>query len=126
MITYCTTCCYRKSNEPTKVPAINRYISGRITGIYSLSKVDGVEFRIFSGKFGLLKPTKKIYRYDEKLSLEKVPGMTQLLCDQIKKEKITGIRLFVNSKRSKAWDPYITCITKAGKRSGIKVVLRYI
>ena len=61
---YCTTCSRKKLQTKEPVRAIDLYLSENIRRVYSKSLIDGLDFRILSGKFGLLSPDDKVRSYD--------------------------------------------------------------
>lgn len=127
MIIYITLCCKKKRKVPLPIKSINRYISGRIQRIYQKSILDRVNFRIFSGKFGLLDPGRKIFWYDEKLTDEKVSSMTRLLQKQMGEEKVSKIIFFAyNLNKNRSWIPYSKALKAACKRKKIKLIFRYL
>ncbi|RMH59352.1 MAG: hypothetical protein D6679_02125 [Candidatus Hydrogenedentota bacterium] len=81
-MTYCSA---RKKNDQAPLPARERYVSPRIQRIEQKAKASGADFRILSGKFGLLAPDEKIPYYDKKLSEEDLSRMIEesekRLCD---------------------------------------------
>lgn len=127
IIVYCTICSKNKCVELKKIPAIERYQSERIRKIYERSISDRAGFRIFSGKFGLLKPGKKIFWYNEKLIQENTNKMVRLLSQQIRKGKIDELVFFArNIKNNHSWRPYIFSLKKASNQAGIKFKIRYL
>ena len=127
MIIYCTLCCKKKSLDKRKIKSIKRYFSGRIIKIYQKSAIDRVGFRIFSGKYGLLKPEKKIFWYDKKFSQKKISEMAGLLEKQILKEKITRIVFFAyNPERNKGWHPYLKVLKIACRMVNTELKIRYL
>ena len=127
MIVYCTLCCKKKSLNKRKIKSIKRYLSGRIKKIYQKSNLDRVGFRIFSGKYGLLKPGKKIFWYDEKLSQKKISKMAGLLKKQILNERITRIVFFsYNLQRDKGAKPYFKSLKTACLEMKVDLRIRYL
>ena len=105
---YLTICSGEKRKDRKLLEAIERYNYPRINKFYELSKKDKVEFRILSGKFGLLKPEDKIPFYDKKLGEKDIEKLSELVGRQIKKEKITEIIFFVRNEKD--WKPYIKVV----------------
>lgn len=127
MIVYITLCCRKKRKDARPLKSINRYISGRIQRIYQKSILDEVKFRIFSGKFGLLDPGKKIFWYDEKLTREKVSAMTGLLQKQMDEENAGKIIFFAyNPQKNRSWIPYCKALKAACRKKKVKLIFRYL
>ena len=104
---YCIPCSKEKTSEDFPVPAINRYQSSIIKDIYQLAKTDKVEFRILSGKYGLLDPDKKIDWYDKKLQFEDLPEYKMLVLEQLKTLKVVEVVLFSKDQdKFPEWAPY--------------------
>jgi hypothetical protein len=72
MIVFCTYCSKEKSNNQGDMPALARYDSERIKKVYNAAEAIGYEFRILSGKFGLLAPFDQIPYYDHLLKSSEV------------------------------------------------------
>ncbi len=127
MIVYCTACCKKKRDDLRKLTSIERYISGRIIRVYKKSGDDKVGFRIFSGKYGLLRPVEKILWYDEKLDSGKISKMTELLKKQILRQKISQIVFFTyNPKRYPGLQPYFEALKSACGKAKIEWRARYL
>lgn len=124
---YCTTCSKEKSEKPGAIRAIDRYESDRINSIYEKAKRDVVEFRILSGKFGLIRPDFFIEWYDRKLEMEVVP----ILAEQVKKqfifEKISAVDLFTqNPVEWPEFLPYNTLIEQVCKELNLSLSVHYL
>lgn len=72
MIVFCTYCSKEKSNNQGDMPALARYDSERIKKVYNAAEAIGYEFRILSGKFGLVAPFDQIPYYDHLLKSSEV------------------------------------------------------
>ncbi len=72
IITYCSG---PKNKEGTLLPAVDLYRSERIRHLYQSRLNSRNEFRILSGKFGLLEPEKLIPWYDHLLASAEVPKL---------------------------------------------------
>ncbi len=78
-VLYLTYCSRRKRRTPERLPALQRYRSARIGAVARAAERDGCGFRIFSGKYGLLRATQPIPYYDHLLQPDEVPAMTRRL-----------------------------------------------
>ncbi|MEK6894418.1 MAG: DUF6884 domain-containing protein [Nanoarchaeota archaeon] len=116
---YCTICSNNKDKDPKPIEAIKRYKSERITSIYNKSKDEGVDFRILSGKYGLIKPNDKISYYDKLLTKDKIFQIKDLINKQLISQKIKEISFFTND--SKEYKPYEGLIKIVCSELGIKL-----
>lgn len=119
---YLTTCCKEKTKTESPIPAIDLYLDPRIHFIHEQAQKDEVEFRILSGKWGVIHPNQELDWYDKKLELEDIEEMTGTLLIQLATEKITEIIFFVISpKIDEGTQPYIDLMKKATAVSGISL-----
>jgi len=124
---YCTTCSKEKVEDKEKINAIKRYISPRINSIYKKSQKDHVEFRILSGKFGLLRPNEKIPAYNQKLEMKNIPNLINIIKSQISSQNINEIIFFsVNPKQDINWKPYLYLIRKICSEEKISLEIKLI
>lgn len=111
---YCTYCSAHKDESVSLLPAIARYRSSRIVFISKLAKSEKIEFRIFSGRFGLLKPDDKIPYYDHLLLESEVVEHAQFISQQIEEAGITEIEFYMSSpEEDNKLFPYLNCIRLA-------------
>ena len=75
----CTYCSRDKNPAPGLMPALDRYLSERITNLAAQAADQGHTFRILSGKFGLVPPDVAIPCYDHLL----LPGEVDQLSGQV-------------------------------------------
>ena len=68
----CTYCSGPKAKDRGLLPAVDRYLSERIGALHRKAVEENREFRILSGKFGLLRPEQAIPSYDHLLLPEEV------------------------------------------------------
>jgi hypothetical protein len=127
MKVYCTLCCKEKTIEKHQVNAIDRYVSDRIRMIYELSKKDKTEFRIFSGKFGLLKSGDSIPSYDFQLFSKDIEDKVKIVSNQLLRERINQIVFFIRDPNLYPdWKPYIKLLKQSCSLSGTELVVRMI
>ncbi len=67
---YISLCCAAKRQDERDLSAIERYTAARVHDVYRWARRDGADFRISSGKFGLLRPSDPIPSYDGHISKE--------------------------------------------------------
>lgn len=115
MKAYITTCCAEKSTIKGKIPILKRYESIRIEKVYQLSVIDGVNFFVLSGKYGLLSPADTIPYYDYVLTASDVPLMVSKIKQQLLSNQISEITLFANIE----WVNYIKVMQEAAKENDL-------
>ena len=120
---YCTTCSKEKVDNPELIEAIERYKSDRINHVYELSKKDSVDFRILSGRFGLIEASEKIPWYDHMLKAEEVSRMINLVKEQILQGNIDKIIFFTKDKEN--YKPYNSLIEICCKELSIELEIKY-
>lgn len=116
----CTICCAEKKDSKEKLPAIDLYLSSRIRFAYKESQEKGVGFRIFSGKYGLLKPDQPIDWYDFQLTNETVSDIVPVMVSQIKEQAIEKVIFYARPKSTPGWEAYYKALEQASKTTGIK------
>jgi len=109
MDVFCTYCSAHKRNELGQLPSIERYIDKRINDVYASATLLGLEFRILSGKYGLLKPEQPIEFYDHLLTENEVSEHSVLVAKQLAEHGITSVSFFSLSVVS---DPNVICYQK--------------
>lgn len=96
------------------LPAIQRYISKRIEYTYNLAKIDGVQFLILSGEFGLITEGTLIPYYDHLLLPDEVVSAMPLLVQQLIEQKVEELTFFCNDPETEPTiKPYIDLIQLA-------------
>ncbi|MCI0407266.1 MAG: hypothetical protein L0191_01670 [Acidobacteria bacterium] len=94
MTSFCTYCSATKSPESGEIPAIRRYRSPRISRVYDASRTLGFQFRVLSGKYGLVRAEQGLPFYDHLLTQEEVPALAELVARQIREAGITAFVYF--------------------------------
>ena len=125
MKVYCTYCSENKSKKMGKIPSIERYNSSRINLIYEKSKKDKVPFVILSGKFGLLSPEEEIEWYDQKLNLSQSEELSEIVKNQIEKQKIKHFVFFLKSEdlEAKKYEKFLKIICDSlGIKTSVKLI----
>ena len=108
-----------------KIPSIERYNSSRINLIYEKSKKDKVPFVILSGKFGLLSPEEEIEWYDQKLNLSQSEELSEIVKNQIEKQKIKHFVFFLKSEdlEAKKYEKFLKIICDSlGIKTSVKLI----
>ena len=91
---FATYCSADKEATPGNLPATERYLSERISGVYANATSSGNRFAILSGRFGLMDPDTPIPNYDHLLQINEIGPMTQRVAETLKAWEITTIRWF--------------------------------
>ena len=117
----CTICSREKNTGHSLLPAIRRYASERIHSVHEKSKADKVEFRILSGRFGLLAPDEKIPFYDHLLVSDEIKETKQIVKAQMIREDIDEVVFFMeNLAEHPNWQAYYEVIRQACSELNIK------
>lgn len=85
----CTYCAAEKRQDVGPLPAIQRYLSSRITDLHRAAVSQGLAFRILSGEFGLLPPEAPIPRYDHLLLPDEVAALMPTVAARLTADQIT-------------------------------------
>ncbi len=121
-ILYCTYCSAGKRKDPGKLPAIRRYSSARIRGIYRRSCRDVASFAILSGEFGLLGPFQGIPYYDHLLQAGEVDGLLPQMAGYLERKGFRAVRFFHEQlRRNPQLAPYCGAIRKACRKAGVRL-----
>lgn len=97
---YITYCSRKKNTTPGFIPAIQRYDSERISGLYNKSLNDNVPFAILSGKYGLVTPEQPIPWYDHLLTLIDISIIKERIISFILNHNIRDITYFTPQTQS--------------------------
>lgn len=120
MLLHCTYCSAKKKNDPSLLPAIERYSSRRIQYRYEKAKETNVAFAILSGKLGLLLPSTEIPYYDYLLLTKDIKEHGKIVAKQLKDMHVTNLYYFTASvKADPRIKPYMECIRYACEYNGI-------
>ena len=124
MRVYCIVCSRKKLETTAPVNAIDLYLSPNIRDVYEMSQRQGLDFRILSGKFGLLRAEQKIKTYDYLLTQDAVEELKERIKQQITSQGIEGVTFFAeNRERHPNWVPYYDSIIQSCNELGINLEL---
>jgi len=123
-VTYCSR---DKSPAPGLLPAAARYLSSRIRKVQALAAREGCEFRILSGKYGLLRPSEPIPYYDHLLCPGEVAALVQRVAEQLASQPSRDLRYYTRqSDTEAAVRPYLSVMEQAclavGARLSVVVI----
>ena len=91
---FATYCSADKEAASGDLPAVERYVSERISGAYANALSSGNRFAILSGRFGLIAPDTPIPHYDHLLQVNEMDAMVQRVTTTLKAWEVTTIRWF--------------------------------
>ncbi len=77
----CTYCSGPKRDDGGLLPAVDRYLSARIRDLAERAVEQGDEFRILSGRYGLIDLQQPLPWYDHLLQANEVPGLAETTAD---------------------------------------------
>ena len=107
------------------MPAIERYESLRITGVYKKASEAGAGFVILSGKYGILDAQQPIAYYDHLLAASEVEKHAALVARQLKEKGITKLVFYTDSiLKDPNVKPYIDCIKLGAAKGGVVLEIR--
>ncbi len=116
-VTYCSA---EKAPDEVPLPALARYRSRRIQAVHEAAEKAGADFRILSGKYGLLTAAQKIPHYDHLLTTDVVARHTALVGGQL--DEIAPERVVLFSRpvaEDPQIEPYREVMQQACARNGI-------
>jgi tetratricopeptide (TPR) repeat protein len=123
MNAFCTYCSASKSHEPGDLPAVERYLSTRITRVHQAASLLGLDFYILSGEFGLIPPSKPIPYYDHLLKPEEVRGLAVVAAEQLDEYGVGGLVYFTEPlASSRTLIPYHDLVVAACDKASIPLV----
>ena len=120
----CTYCSAPKRTTPDLLPAVERYVSTRITALWQACQEDGRPMLILSGQYGLLRPEDPIPWYDHLMAPEEVADMTARITAQLRALEISRIE-YTTAKTSiaPAVIPYLAALSSACRNADVTLEL---
>ena len=91
---FATYCSADKEASPGNLPATERYLSERISGVYANALSTGNRFAILSGRFGLISPDTPIPNYDHLLQVDEIGPMVQRVATTLNDWEVTTVKWF--------------------------------
>jgi dipeptidyl aminopeptidase/acylaminoacyl peptidase len=85
------------------LPAIDRYTAPRVHEVYHWARRDGADFRIFSGRFGLLRACDPIPWYDHELRADEVSELAARVAGQLKEQELRRLVLYTGETAEQPW-----------------------
>ena len=122
----CTTCCKDKKKDDGLLPAIQRYISKRITFVFNQSQQLQTPLIILSGKYGLIGSDDKIPWYDQKLTPEDVDALVPVLTQQLQEQAISSIIFYGRPRTTPGWEPYYDALEQACRQFDIPITYQLV
>ena len=116
----CTYCSANKLRDAGLLPAVRRYVDGRIETLHTSAEQQGIHFCILSGEYGLIDGDYLLPWYDHLLVSNEIPRLIEVVQQQLREKNITEIEYYTVSP---AVDPnvipYFEVIKKGCARAGI-------
>lgn len=116
-----TTCCKEKKDSEKLLPAHVRYTHPRIHKVLKIAQHQNKELFFLSGKFGLIHKDTPIPWYDQILSDDDVPVITNLTIIQLKNYLISDVIFYAYPRVTEGWENYYQVIEDSCKYNGIKL-----
>ncbi|CAG0990107.1 hypothetical protein GPROT1_02944 [Gammaproteobacteria bacterium] len=122
MYAFCTYCSKDKRDTPGDIPAIQRYLSSRISHVYNAARELGLAFFILSGEYGLISPDYALPWYDHLLLRSEVSSLASRVIEQLAQHDVTRLVYFTQSfARDPNIVPYHAVIVEACNRIGVPI-----
>lgn len=121
LVTYCSKC---KSQDKDPIPAVRRYTSDRIQGVWQKAKSEDRPMFILSGLLGLIDAMTPIRLYEKLLRPEDVGSMVDLVAHQLLWYKFNSVE-YVTKDIASALEarPYHDLMAAACKREQVKMAV---
>lgn len=121
IVTYCSA---EKNNSSKLLPAIDRYVSDRISFVAKRARDKKQSFFILSGKYGLVAKDELISYYDHLLVESEVDAHSKIVSQQLKIHGIQAIEFHMNHLKDEvALVAYLNCMIKACEQSGVSLTI---
>jgi hypothetical protein len=98
-----------------------RYLGRRIRRVLREAERRGAPALIFSGRFGLLAPARRIPWYDQALRPEDVPAMAGRLERQLRRLGVEAIEFWARPASTPGWRPYHQALGAACTAAGVRL-----
>ena len=109
------------------LPAVQRYLSKRIDGLYALAQQRGEAFYILSGEYGLLRPDELIPWYDHLLLAGEVAGLVPEVASGLEKEGVSELVYYTaDASAVAAVAPYLEVVQQACSRAGVEISIELL
>jgi len=120
MVLFATYCSAEKDAAAGDLPAIERYQSERISGVYANAQFAGARFGILSGQYGLISADHPLPYYDHLLQMDQIPEATKNAHATLVAWKVTEVKWFsVAFEMDPNVQRYRTVIEQAASQAGI-------
>lgn len=116
---YISLCSKQKQEDAGDLPALQRYTAHRVQDVFHWSRRDAADFRIFSGKFGLLSAKDPVPYYDHLLRPGEVSRMAQKVARQLKEQGLRRLIVYTAPLNDHpAERVYLGCLQVAAGAAG--------
>jgi tagatose-1,6-bisphosphate aldolase len=110
----CTYCSGPKDHDQSRLPAVQRYISERISQLHQQAQQQECGFMILSGEYGLLLADELIPWYDHLLAADEVAALVAKVTQRLKKQGVSALSYYTaDPQQVVAVAPYIELIKQA-------------
>lgn len=124
MMIFSTYCSAAKSRDAELLPARERYLSDRICQVHAAADAVGADFRILSGRYGLLAASDAIPYYDHLLTREEVAGHAAKVERQLRPLEPGRVIFFLRPlAEDPDVEPYLATIQAACEMARISLAL---
>ena len=115
----CSYCSAAKRADEAPLPAIERYQSERLRGLWRRGRTTGTPLYILSGEYGLLAPDAPIPWYDHLLGAVEVPPLAMRAEAQLRAAGVTAVEYHTATvAAAPAVGPYLAVVRAACERAG--------
>ena len=120
MVLFATYCSAEKDGAIGEIPAIDRYQSDRISGVYAAAKSADAQFGILSGQYGLISAEQPLPYYDHLLQVDQIAAMAEKTKDRLVEWEVTEVQWFsVAFEMDPNVRRYQRVMEKAAEQAGI-------
>lgn len=123
----CTYCSAPKRRDPGPLPAVERYLSPRITGLHETAQREGRMFRILSGHYGLVAPDAPLDWYDHLLQPDEVSAMVPAVAAALTRIAVSRVIYHsANPAQVPAIRPYLEVMQQACNQAGVTLEIIFL
>lgn len=120
-------CSAPKRDDEGLLPAVERYLSERLQGLWSLGRREGAPLFILSGRFGLVAADEPIPWYDHLLVADEAPAMAARVAAQLRGLGIEAVVWHTASPAvAPAVQPYLDVMSSACREAGAELAVRLL
>ncbi len=115
----CSYCSAAKRRDDALLPAIERYESARLRGLWRRGLSNGTPLYILSGEYGLLTPEAPLPWYDHLLAMDEIAPMVMRVTAQLRAAGVTAVEYHTAVTAAvPPVAPYLAVLRAACERAG--------